>query len=338
MPFNPCKAFVEAISGVAEADLFAGLYTPSEDGSLRLDVPLDGQDGATGSALSSRVPVDLQWNAVRGVPYQILEPLFNDALAIPLDELVSHLVETTGDFSQWSSSFTMINHADHYYFYRKEHEHVPGTMLIEAQRQAVYYHLYKHTKHKRNQITVSLNELNSCFYAYAELMYPIEIVVDDLTPGNSCRPRKIYYRVSFYQRQKLIAVVDTKATVIDMPGFEKIRNIFLTADDWYIPIQKHRVQCQLVIDDAERVDVQVVRISKTGCVTRVTDVDPHRVRSLVVSDTEGVSFGHDIEFGRNLDENQILWQFLNSSPKKIIDIGRVIKRGFVISDVPQSCA
>lgn len=161
-----------------------------------------------------------------------------------------------------SSSFQFINNADNYFFYRKAHEHVPGTMFIEAARQAVYHHLYTHTNHKRGKVTVSVNELNASFSSYAELMYPIELVVDNMAPSDTASPKKIHFRVSFYQRQVLFATIDTKATVIDIALFEKTRNIFIYADDWFAPITQSKLACTI-----NGAPVTLLALGKSGCIT-----------------------------------------------------------------------
>lgn len=327
----------EAVAADAAANgdtgALAARYLRCGDGRRRLDVPLDARGHYLAeAALSSSVPLDATWETLRAVPYQVLEPwlIKNGGSAATLDDALAQLAGACGGVERWSSSYEMINRADHYYFYRKEHEHVPGVMLIEAQRQAVYCHLYQHTRHQRGKVTVSLNELNSAFYAYAELMYPIELIVDDLMPGSAPCPRKIHYRVSFYQRRNLIAVIDTKASVIDMTGFEKIRNIFLVSDDWYAPLDSQRVRCRISTDADAPCDTQLVGVSRTACVTRSVDVEPERVRSLAVSDAEGVTFVRNVAFEREL-AGQTLWRFVNPTPGTDIDIGRVVKRGFVAS-------
>ncbi|MFM0643885.1 AfsA-related hotdog domain-containing protein [Paraburkholderia bryophila] len=320
----------------ADNEVLADLYVMCDEARCRLDVPLDERGHFVADAsLSGGVSLDATWEMLRAVPYQVLEPWLaqkdrGSRDSQPLDDAIARIVSAYGEERRGSSSYEMINRADHYYFYRKEHEHVPGVMLIEAQRQAVYYHLYKHTRHQRGKVTVSLNELNSAFYAYAELMYPIELVVDDLTPGNAPCPRNIHYRVSFYQRMNLIAVIDTKASVIEMTRFEKIRNIFITSDNWYMPVDQARVQCTIATRDEARSDALLLAVSETACVTRSVNIEHESVRSLVVSDAEGVTFLQDVAFDRELGD-QMLWRFVNVTPDKVIDIGRVIKRGFVVA-------
>ena len=40
---------------------------------------------------------------------------------------------------------TMFNDTKNYFFYRKHHEHVPGIMLMEVARQAMYAQFYKYS-------------------------------------------------------------------------------------------------------------------------------------------------------------------------------------------------
>ncbi|MCX4161854.1 MULTISPECIES: AfsA-related hotdog domain-containing protein [Paraburkholderia] len=332
--------YLDAAAAPRTDDVLASVYATHDEARRRLDVPLDERGHFVADAsLSSSVPSDPAWKTLRAVPYQVLEPWFaqrrdgshdSQSQSQSQDDAFAWIARAYGEERRWSSSYEMINRADHYYFYRKEHEHVPGVMLIEAQRQAVYHHLYKHTRHQRGKVTVSLNELNSAFYAYAELMYPIELVVDDLTPGNAPCPRNIHYRVSFYQRRNLLAVIDTKASVIEMSSFEKIRNIFLTSDDWYTPLDPRLVQSTLTANDGGRSDVELIAVSRDACVTGRLNIEHGNVRSIVVSDREGVTFSQDVAFERELGD-QTLWRFVNLTPGKVIDIGKVIKRGFIVA-------
>lgn len=228
---------------------------------------------------------------------------------------------------QRSSSFQFINEADNYFFYRKSHEHVPGTMFIEAARQAVYHHLYSHTDHVRGEVTVSLNELNSKFFAYAELMYPIELVVDNLIPSDTFLPKKIHYRVAFYQRQTLFATIDTKATVIDIRLFEKTRNIFINSDDWFSPIKQSTVSCSISDNGGRKSDIALMGLGKSGCITTSTDFDATCIK---------ISYGGTLSFSshiRSRKQSQYsTWEFLDMNFNTLQNISDMIKRGFVHLD------
>lgn len=249
---------------------------------------------------------------IKALPYQI------HGMA---DAAVAALCEASPAIER-SSSFQFINNADNYFFYRKAHEHVPGTMFIEAARQAVYHHLYTHTNHKRGAVTVSVNELNASFSAYAELMYPIELVVDNMTPTDTSSPKKIHFRVSFYQRQVLFATIDTKATVIDIALFEKTRNIFIYADDWFAPITQSKLVCTI---DGQ--PVTLLAIGKRGCVTTVPEGS---ATTLSIAYDGKISFTSGIRSRRR--GQHACWDFDATGFDGLQQISDMIKRGFVHLD------
>lgn len=284
------------------------------------------------SSLGVSTADDDDWSHVRALPYQIVTPHLlekTDAAGLngaDLEHAVAALCEAI-PASQRSSSFQFINEADNYFFYRKSHEHVPGTMFIEAARQAVYHHLYSHTDHVRGEVTVSLNELNANFFAYAELMYPIELVVDNLSPSDTLLPKKIHYRVAFYQRQTLFATIDTKATVIDIRLFEKTRNIFIHSDDWFSPIKQSKVSCTISDNGGRKSEVVLIGLGKIGCITTSSDFD---ATSMHIAYDGKLSFSGHI---RSRKQSQYsTWEFLDMNFNALQNISDMIKRGFVHLD------
>ncbi|MGB8923744.1 MAG: AfsA-related hotdog domain-containing protein [Pseudomonas sp.] len=281
------------------------------------------------------VGADDEWNKVRALPYQIVAAQLGAAQAKGdnLEFAVAALCESIPPIRR-ASSFRFINNADNYFFYRKAHEHVPGTMFIEAARQAVYHHLYHHTDHARGAVTVSVNELNSSFFAYAELMYPIELVVDNMTPSDATSPKKIHLRVAFYQRQALFATVDTKATVIDMPLFEKTRNIFIYSNDWFAPLQPLTLACTLSDKQGRRAEVQLLGLGKSGCVTTASDL-PDPVSLNIVYDSK---FSFTAGIRRVGQGEHSSWEFAEVDFNGLQVISDMIKRGFVYLDEPALAA
>jgi len=279
-----------------------------------------------------------EWDSLRALPYQIAEPvIISQKQKIGHRDLsVGYELKKTFDLLpslHRASSLKFINLADHYFFYRKMHEHVPGTMFIEAARQAVYYHIYDSTEYERGEITVNLDELNAKYFAYAELMYPIELVVDDLGHLDKLKPGKLFYRVSFYQRGVIFAIVDTKASVIGMKFFNKIRNIFLFADDWYSPLNDSNVSCEVSCSEGTKSRVSLVGISKTGCITSSPEIGDQKVRSLRVSYDGGLSFSVVVQQDKKNEDN-ISWRFVDVCNDDLYAIGDIVKRGFVQMEEP----
>ncbi|WP_085656350.1 AfsA-related hotdog domain-containing protein [Pseudomonas sp. B11(2017)] len=319
-----------------EATLAAAAHNPL---SRRFGAGTDGQAAfgvapelmkrnRLGAAFAEGGEAQNEWERVRALPYQIVAP--QGALeGDDAEQAVAQLCEAIPAIRR-SSSFRFINNADNYFFYRKSHEHVPGTMFIEAARQAVYHHLYHHTGHARGDVTVSVNELNASFFAYAELMYPIELVVDNMTPTDAESPKKIFFRVSFYQRQTLFATIDTKATVIDMRLFEKTRNIFIHASDWFTPIHQSKLTCTLSDSQGRKADVLLVGLGKDGCVTTTPEV------GFIDAVTLHLGYEGKFEFSsavRSVGEGKYTsWEFPTLGFNDLQVLSDMIKRGFVHLD------
>jgi len=287
------------------------------------------------AAFASGADADDEWSKVRALPYQIVTPHLlkeTDTGGLAGDR-PEHAVAALCDSIpaiRRSSSFQFINNADNYFFYRKAHEHVPGTMFIEAARQAVYHHLYHHTNHARGEVTVSVNELNASFFAYAELMYPIELVVDNMTPTDTFSPKKIHFRVAFYQRQTLFATVDTKATVIDIRLFEKTRNIFIYSHDWFAPITSSKLVCAISDGQGRRADVTLLGLGKNGCVTTTPAIDLIDPVALHVVFNGKLSFTGNIR-GSGQGQHST-WEFSEIDFNGLQILSDMIKYGFVHLD------
>ncbi len=311
-------------------------YVPCENKRRKFTISQDIQrKNPVDGSLADGAAADDDWSKVRALPYQIVAPHLpqkTDSSGLNgsgPENAVASLCESIPAIHR-SSSFQFINKADNYFFYRKAHEHVPGTMFIEAARQAVYHHLYSHTNHVRGEVTVSLNDLNASFFAYAELMYPIELVVDDLSPADTSSPKKIHYRVAFYQRQTLFATVDTKASVIDIRLFEKTRNIFIFSDDWFSPIQQSKVLCTISDNDGRESEVMLLGLGKNGCITTSPDIDFIDARSMHILYDGKLSFSTNIR--RRKKTEYSTWEFSDINFNDLQSISDMIKRGFIHLD------
>lgn len=292
-------------------------YRQEADGRRRFSLPTTSLDEYLANGiLPQPIARDDAWQARRGVPYQLAAPLL-EASEMPATS-PRHL----------SSSYELINYADHYYFYRKSHEHVPGVMLIEAQRQAVYHHLYHTTAHVRGEVTVSWNQVNASFFSHAELMYPIELVVDDLQTEPSPKPRKIHYRVAFYQRGYLLGTIDTVASVIELGRFERLRSVFALSNDRFRPLAGVRHECCLTLDEGSQETTQLAFLERGHCVTAPALADPKRVTGISIANAEGLRFEAHVRSFVALD-GQVRWYFEALSEDQETAMGKLIKRGYV---------
>lgn len=277
---------------------------------------------------------DAVWHNNRGLPYQLVETVIPEinGLSVKTEagrDAINDLLTQREISGHQATSLEMINTANHYFFYSKMHEHVPGVMLIEAARQAVYYHLYANTDHVCGQVTVSLSELKANFYAYADLMYPIELVVDNVGQDSTRHPKKIYYRVAFYQRQVLLAVIDTTGVIINVDLFKKIRNAYLSEQDWFMPLNPDWVSCSLTTQDNKKHIVSLLGITTQRCITTLpATLAPQSIMGLELVLDRKMHFNANIVPGTSV-AGLPTWHFQDLSVAALHAMKEIVKRGFV---------
>jgi hypothetical protein len=313
------------------------LYQPHKENNALLRLALvNGNQGLT-SSFGKTIPLDPAWEPYRALPYQIIEAEFSASHADILQQLESlyaNVNKTDHPIAELfrSTSYKMINQADHYFFYRKDHEHMPGIMLIEAQRQAVYTHVYTMTQHIRGDVTVSLDKLHCEFYGYVDLMYPLELVVDDLQEERHVRAKKITYRVAFFQRGKLVALIDSVVNIIDMNQFKRLRNLFIYEknDHCYAPIHANKVHCKLVDAENKEYSAKCVSVSRDKCLTTYDNVSIDNIRTIKVS-SNGFTFSSAIELESHSKKNAV-WRFPHLNQEQLSNLAAIIKRGFILKN------
>ena len=276
---------------------------------------------------------------VRGIPYQIIEKMNADQDERGMTRRHEHInADSVSEFikknkiKRQSTSFTFVNDANHYFFYNKPHEHVPGIMLIEAARQAIYYQLYTYTKHILGKVTVSLSELNTKFYVYAELMYPIEVVVDDLTEGDSLFPKIVNYSISFYQRGALVAKIDSVVPVIDLERFKMARNVYLLSNgEMFRPIKSAPIIAILTDNDMKQCLVEIQKIGKGLCLTNEpASLGGERV-TLTILYNGSLCFSASASYSHGIGDS-VVWNFTSSEYRDLEILKEIIKRGFILCE------
>jgi hypothetical protein len=114
----------------------------------------------------------------------------------------------------------------HYFFFRRHQEHVPGLMLIEAARQAMYAHYHHYSAWTRAQAAFTIESLDVDFHGFTNPNYPVRIRVEDAAPSRERSTGEEAQRsASFYQLNRLTAVAKLRAKVIKSDLFKRLRNI-----------------------------------------------------------------------------------------------------------------
>jgi hypothetical protein len=161
-------------------------------------------------------------------------------------------------------SMTLINDVQHYFFYRKHHEHVPGMMLIEAARQAIYAQYYRTSTEKRGEITLSMKSVNCDFADYVESNYPVTITVDTTEVPAEIGKAFVRRTARLYQRGRYVAAVDIIGSSIKMKLFRRLRNITPDADEWFVPIKGFAPSVLFLDGTGQRMEGKLCKVSQSG--------------------------------------------------------------------------
>ncbi len=165
-------------------------------------------------------------------------PGVGEPLSIPERQRVHEVLQRlNGCPQQGMQYFTFFNDLQNYFFYRKHHEHVPGLMLIEVARQAMYAQFYEHSGYARGEVCISIVDLLSSFPRYTESSYSVDVLVCDYDEQPLHRGRKVDKRARFFQAGELVADIRLRGEVIRMPVFKRMRNISIDPSHWFRPLK-----------------------------------------------------------------------------------------------------
>jgi len=135
------------------------------------------------------------------------------------------------------SCFNMVMDTTNYFFYRKHHEHVPGIMIIEVVRQAMYAQYYRYSAFAKGQVSLTIENLNVNFLGFVNANYPVRIqVADHRSEAQIASDAPNEERVAtFSQLGRVVAVVTRRANPSKMNLFKRLRNVKPSAQARFIP-------------------------------------------------------------------------------------------------------
>lgn len=143
---------------------------------------------------------------------------------------------------------TMYNDTNHPFYYKKDHEHVPGMMMIEAVRQAFYAYTYTFEKCKRGEVSISISTLNSNFYHYAQSNYPLRIVVeDDALLVNDARDLRL--KAKLFQRNRLVAEIFYAGSIMKLNLFKRLRTMGKDEEEYMFHLIRNTNDTLILIPD-----------------------------------------------------------------------------------------
>jgi hypothetical protein len=134
------------------------------------------------------------------------------------------------------SCFNMVMDTTNYFFYRKHHEHVPGMMLIEVVRQAMYAQYYRYNPLAKGQVSLTIENLNVNFMGFVNANYPLRIQVEDQRLAERIASDTAEERVAtFSQLGRVVAVTTMRANPIKMNLFKRLRNVKPSPQARFLP-------------------------------------------------------------------------------------------------------
>lgn len=155
------------------------------------------------------------------------------------DDAVRQMADLLFAAPQWTGSsrtaYSVLNDTNNYFFYNKPHEHVPGLMLIEVARQAMYHYVYSHTGYRRGEVSISIEDLNVSFNSYTESTYAVEVVVEHSAGEKRHQPRSIDKTATFFQNGAVVATLRLRGNVMKMPLFKRMRTLSFPEHHWFAP-------------------------------------------------------------------------------------------------------
>jgi len=133
---------------------------------------------------------------------------------------------------------TLLNDTKNYFFYRKHHEHVPGIMLVEVARQAVYAQYYRTSQHRRGDVTLTIKKIDVEFFNYVDANYPVIICAETTDDPDERKALGLERRrVLFYQSGKSVAEINITGMPIKINVFKRLRNIKPDPAHWFVPVK-----------------------------------------------------------------------------------------------------
>lgn len=177
-------------------------------------------------------------------------------------ELIKFLSENNDLLKNKVYYVTMFNDTRHAYFYRKNHEHVPGMMIIEAVRQAFYAFTYTFKKAKRGSVSISMSTLNSEFYSYTQSNYPLRIQVEESVHHDDLPERHLRLRAKLYQRQTLVGEISYSGIIMELNLFNRLRKMGKDEENYtFYPI-KAIDNTILLIDERSSSNILISKLKK----------------------------------------------------------------------------
>ncbi|WP_400770688.1 AfsA-related hotdog domain-containing protein [Methylosinus sporium] len=234
---------------------------------------------------------------------------------------------------QWAgarvNSYRILNDTKNYFFYRKSHEHVPGLMLIEVARQAMYHYFYSASGYDRGEVSISMSELDVRFSSYVESTYAVEVLISQTEGIARKTPKFVDKTARFFQNGREVARVRLQGGAMKMPLFKRMRVLNFPDDHWFAPSDRV-LRDVLVGTDGRlslRADLQMLSLKGLSVKSSAELADIGNIRSVSIH-IDGSGFLCLPIGSRAVSGDRIMLQFDTLSRDQSIALKEAIKSHF----------
>jgi len=190
---------------------------------------------------------------------------------------ISNIFDRLPSFSRPRSMYVnLVIDTTNAIYFRRHQEHVPGIMLIEAARQAMYAHYHHFSHWARSQAAFTIESLHVDFHNFINPNYPVRIRLEEVRSAADSRSsgEKVAGIASFYQSNKLAVVATLRANVIKTELFKRMRNVKpLASCNRFLPVKNIAKTAAFVSASGKRLEGTLNDISAGG-INASFDHDP----------------------------------------------------------------
>lgn len=215
---------------------------------------------------------------------------------------------------------------NHYYFYAKRHEHVPGMMLMEIARQAfyVYFHVFRDGESGESEI--SIRNFKCDFKSFAESSYPLRIHVNRVTWNDAGKKNSNgVLRADFYQRDTCISTIEVHGIVTNKKLFSRLRKFRpLSSEHFKVVKQGVNVDLLLINEDFSVTTLKVREIATKSLIASSEKMLLEKNYYFIARLGETEKFTGEGSL-RNLDDGVVYLDFKKINPNDETQINNFIK-------------
>ncbi|TRL31182.1 hypothetical protein FM996_14465 [Methylosinus sporium] len=249
------------------------------------------------------------------------------------DEDATTLAARLAETERWEearvNSYRMLNDTKNYFFYRKSHEHVPGLMLIEVARQAMYHYFYSASGYDRGEVSISMSELDVRFSSYVESTYAVDVLISQTEGIARKTPKFVDKMARFFQNGREVARVRLRGGAMKMPLFKRMRVLNFPDNHWFTPSDRV-LRNVLVATDGRlslRADLQMLSLKGISVRSSAALEGSSDVKSVSIH-IDGVGF-LSLPIGAfDVSEDRVVLRFDTLSREQSVALKEAIKSHF----------